>query len=176
MVKALNALTSIKENLKACCTEEDTLKVKKKRRKLQYLNILVEGSLGWVNNLFINSAISPRWIYLWLPQSKAAFCPMCPLQPGKTVSQSQEFGPTYLTHRLWMSHFLTINTNWSVEVSFSSGRLLRHGPFVGPSYRRKFHTLAVYYFFIDKNVKYGGQGNGLESVSFSLASQLQLGE
>lgn len=123
---------------------------KKKKRKSQLLNILIEGPPGWVNNLFIKSAISSSRIHLCLPQPKAAFCPVCPLQPGKTDSQGQEFCPTYLTHRLWISLFLTISTDWSVEVSLSPGRQVRHGPFVGLSYRRKFHTLTVHYFLLTK--------------------------
>lgn len=156
MVKTLNALTSIKENVKACCTYKGRYQKKgregKRRRK---------------------SALSLKSIYDHLLQPKAAFCPMCPFQLG---SEGQEFAPKYLTYKLWMSHFLTINTDWPAEVSFSYGRLVRHGPFVGPPYRTKFHTLICTLFFIDKNVKYGGLGNGVEHVSFSLAIQLQVGE
>lgn len=93
------------------------------------------------------SALSLKSIYDHLLQPKAAFCPMCPFHPG---SEGQEFAPKYLTYKLWMSHFLTINTDWPAEVSFSSGRLVRHGPFVGPPYRIKFHTLSVPYFLLTK--------------------------
>lgn len=54
----------------------------------------MEGPPGWVNNLFINSAISSSSIHPCLPQPKAAFCPLTLFsQTRPTAARVKNFAP-----------------------------------------------------------------------------------